>query len=65
MKDYIIDIPENYYISEYPLQWMVQISVNGKRITKNFSFRKFGSKEIALIKAKEYRDDIVRINKIN
>jgi hypothetical protein len=65
MSDYIIDIPENYYITEYPTHWMVQISVDKKPLTKNFSFRKFGSKEESLLAAITYRDKMVEEHNID
>lgn len=60
MSNYKVEIPENYYISEYPKTWMVQLSINGKRTTKNFSYNKFGGKENALKAAIEYRDSKIR-----
>lgn len=65
MSEYIIDIPENYYITEYPNHWMVQIKVNKKPLTKNFSFSKYGSKEKALTQAIQFRDSVVKENKID
>lgn len=65
MSEYIIYIPENYYITEYPNHWMVQIKVNKKPLTKNFSFNKYGSKEKALKQAIEFRDRVVKDNKID
>jgi hypothetical protein len=65
MKHYIVEIPDDYYITEYPRTWMVQLSVKGKRITKNFSFQKFGGKSNALVQAKEFRDKFVLENKID
>tara|TARA_R110002096_G_C14509493_1_gene716005 strand:+ start:60 stop:1214 length:1155 start_codon:yes stop_codon:yes gene_type:complete len=65
MSNYIIDIPENYYISEYSHHWMVQISIDKKPKTKNFSFRKYGSKKEALKKAISYRDKLVKDNNID
>lgn len=65
MKDYIVQKRDNYYISEYPRQWFVQMVINGNRISKNFSFRKFGSKEEALIQAKAFRDNLVKKHDID
>lgn len=65
MSDYIINIPENYYITEYPHHWMVQIRIDNKPITKNFSFRKHGSKEKALQTAIEFRDGLVKEHNID
>lgn len=65
MKHYKVEIPDDYYITEYPRTWMVQLSVKGKRITKNFSFQKFGGKSNALLQAKQFRDKFVLENKID
>ena len=65
MKNNKTEIPENYYIKEYPHNWSVQISINKKATTKYFSFRKYGSKSKALEEAVLYRDKLVLDNKID
>lgn len=65
MKHYKIDIPDDFYISEYPKTWMVQLSLNGKRMTKNFSFKRYGGKENAHNQAVIYRDKFIVENKID
>ncbi len=65
MSEYIIDIPENYYIKEYKTHWMVQIRIDNKPTTKNFSFRKNGTKEKALENAIIFRDKLVKEHNID
>ena len=65
MKNNKTEIPENYYIKEYPHNWSVQISINKKATTKYFSFKKYGSKSKAFEEAVLYRDKLVLDNKID
>jgi len=65
MENYEIKIPENYYISEYSTQWMVQISFKGERNWKYFPFKKYGGKENAFHSAIEFRDNFVKENNID
>lgn len=65
MSEYIIDIPKNYYITEYPTNWMVQLRINSKQVTTYFPFTKYGSKKKALQEAIKFRDKLVKENNID